>query len=246
MSRACLEGFRNQRCHRRQHPPRRVRGQQPLRRWIRGEFDGPTGNKVNINCLTRPIRRDYEEFLVQVVYGPCTDYLSACVDAPYLDFCRTMHGFSLVKERQKIRQDASTKVLSCFKEIRASPPRTQKAFDSWHSDTSKALIRIFRNASFLIFAGQSQKWINITFKNIFVCGESRVPGFQAIYNFCHMPIDNIVLNQLKSRGVLLPPKAWSRWSYGEYYQFQRRLRECCGGQPLLNVEHQIWIDGRKS
>jgi len=196
--------------------------------------------------MKRYPKPDYEEFLVQVAYGPCTDYLSACVSAPYLDFCRTMHGFGKVTDRQQIRQDASAKVLSCFSRIRTYPSQTQKEFDCWHSSVCRTLIQLFQSGGFQIYAGQSQKWINIAFKNIFACGEKRVPGFQPVYEFCHMPIDNVVLDQLSKGGIAKPDKAWSRWNYEEYFQFQKQLREWYRGQPLLNVEHQLWIEGRNT
>lgn len=190
---------------------------------------------------------DYEEFLVQVVYGPCTDYLKACVSAPYLDFCRTMHGFGQMKNKDKIHENAFTKVLSEFKKLSTNPTETQSAFDLWHRELSTVIITIFHRGGFFNFYdGQSQKWINIAFKNIFACGEKRVPGFQPVYDFCHMPIDNVILNHLPKAGITKPEKAWSRWNYDEYFQFQKQLRNLYGGQPLLNVEHQLWIDGRNT
>lgn len=189
---------------------------------------------------------DYEEFLVQVVYGPCTDYLSACVSAPYLDLCRTMHGFGKVDNREAIRKEACSQILNRFEDLRRQPPRTQEAFDQWHRNLSISMVELFRRREFTIYGGQTQKWVNIAFKNIFACSEKRVPGFHLVYSFCHMPIDNVVLGQLKTQTVPVPDKAWSRWSYDEYLDFQKALRARFAGQPLLNVEHQLWIEGRKN
>ena len=186
---------------------------------------------------------DFEEFLVQIAYGPCTDYLSACVAAPYLDFCRTMHGFGTLRNKDQIRKTAFSRLLSSINNIAAQPPRSQEMFDRWHQDSSETLIREFRKGGFDVYAGQSQKWINIALKYIFVCGKKRISGFQSVYRFCHMPIDNVVLRQLP-KDMTRPSKAWSRWNYEEYFLFQKQLREFYGGQPLLNVEHQLWIDGR--
>ncbi len=198
--------------------------------------------------MKRYPKPDYEKFLVQVVYGPCKEdeYLEACVSAPYLDFCRTMHGFGQMKNKDKIHENAFAKVLSEFKKLAVQSPKTQRSFDLWHRELSTALIGLFHRGRFRFYDGQSQKWINIAFKNIFACGEKRVPGFQPVYDFCHMPIDNIVLDQLSEKGIPKPDKPWSMWNYEEYFQFQVQLREWCGGQPLLNIEHQLWIDGRNT
>lgn len=188
---------------------------------------------------------NYEEFLVQVMYGPCTDYLAACVRTPYLDFCRTMHGFGHLKEKDDLRDEATAKLYKRFRVLAASPPKTKGEFDRWHRSCSEMLIETFRRGGFRdLHAGQAQKWINIAFKNIFVCGKNRIPGFDSVYSFCHMPIDKIVLAQLKSAGMAIPKQAWSRWSYKDYIQFQHEICNQFKGQPLLNVEHEIWIEGR--
>jgi hypothetical protein len=193
---------------------------------------------MRVKCFPKP---DFEEFLVQVAYGK--DYLNGCIGFAYLDFCRTMHGFGKLPNKDSIYSRASTKVRNAVNAIVSTPPQTQLEFDKWHRNLSEALIGIFRNTTFDFHAGQAQKWINMTLKNIFVCGEKRLSVFQPTYEFCHMPIDNVVLRQLPKE-ILTPAEPWSRWSYEEYSQFQRKLWEWYGGQPLLNVEHELWIDGQ--
>jgi len=192
----------------------------------------------------KPTRKDYEEFLVQVVYGPCTDYLAACIDGAYRDFCRTMHGFGKLPEKQTVRSEATQEMNRQFQALPAARVQTQEAFDDWHGKFSVAVTNIFGRASFRVFAGQMQKWINMSFKNIYVCGEARVAGFEPLYRLCHIPIDNIVLDQLEDAGLDRPNEAWSRWAYDQYIDFQRRIRDWCGNQPLLNLEHHLWIEGR--
>lgn len=191
----------------------------------------------------KPKRKDYEEFLVRVVYRPYTDYLAACIDGAYLDICRTMHGFSRLPEKESIRSQAKKKMKRRFKALLSTAVQNQEAFDDWHRNLNIEVAKIFCNASFRVFAGQMQKWINMSFKNIYVCGEGRVSGFKKLYSFCHMPIDNIVLRQLRSRGLKPPNKVWSRWDYNEYIDFHKEIRKWFGYQPLLNVEHKLWIDG---
>src|ERR1700722_18328318 len=186
----------------------------------------------------KPNRKDYEKFLIQIVYRPYEDYLLACVKTSYRDFCRTMHGLSKLQARDSIYKQASTSLTSAFRTL-SNETRIldQPAFDKWHERTSNEIVSIFDAASFPVFAGQTQKWINMTFKSVFVCGDDLVPGFGPFYDHCHMPIDNVILDQLEERRLPRPPKAWSRWDYPEYYEFQNKLRSWCDNQPLLNVEH---------
>jgi len=197
-----------------------------------------------MKMYTKPTRVDYEEFLIQIVYGPCTDYLLACIRAAYLDFCRTMHGFSKVVDKQTIHNTAVQEMHERFCLLPSSQISEQDHFDAWHRQTSDSLVNIYADGSFNMFAGQTQKWINMTFKNIFVCGDTRLSGYDPLYPFCHMPVDNVVLDQLAEEGLEMPARAWSRWAYDDYLAFQVKLRRWCRNQPLLNVEHGMWIDGR--
>jgi len=194
---------------------------------------------------SHPSRDDYEEFLIQVVYGPCADYLVGCIEAAYRDFCRTMRGFATAPSRNVAYCQALTTLLDRFRSLPNDDTiQNQTTFDDWHKQTSDLLLASFRENDFTIFAGQAQKWINMTFKNSFVCGSARVPGFDGLYDFCHMPIDNVVLDVLADSGVTRPSAAWSRWDYDAYFAFQKLLREKFGNQPLLNVEQQLWLEGR--
>jgi hypothetical protein len=47
------------------------------------------------------------------------------------------------------------------------------------------------------FVGQAQKWVNMTMKYIFTVGEQRIPGFDLVYTYCHVPLDNILLEKIR-------------------------------------------------
>src|SRR5262249_30329761 len=61
-----------------------------------------------------------------------------------------------------------------------------------------------------------QKWINMTFKYIFVMGERRIAGFFHLYDFCHVPIDEYLLAALPKDFVPLGCR-WSRLDNYELY-----------------------------
>ena len=50
----------------------------------------------------------------------------------------------------------------------------------------------------------------MTFIYIFTLGEGRLPGYQAIYPFCHVPLDNILIAALGNYGF---PRLASAWSH---------------------------------
>ena len=198
----------------------------------------------------KPKRADYEEFLFRSVfkaYGPRADYLDACTKTSYRDFCRTMHGFGKLQNKKSIYDSALTTLQDQFRNIPSDQTvRDQNSFDNWHESVTKQIIQVFcddsRDKSFKVFAGQLQKWINMTFKNIFVCGDQRVRGYDRLYEFCHMPIDNVILGQLKKMGIR-SSNVWSKWNYPDYLEFQKSLRAKFNGQPLLNVEFFLYNEG---
>ena len=83
-------------------------------------------------------------------------------------------------------------------------------------------------------------------KYAFVMGERRLPGFQRWFAHAHLPVDNIILEQLAH--LKFPPLlvAWSRLdNYGAYFDLQRRFRAAFDPRPLLEVEFSMWLEARK-
>jgi hypothetical protein len=62
----------------------------------------------------------------------------------------------------------------------------------------------------IILCGQAQKWLNMTFKYVYVMGEHRLPGFIHLYDLCHVPLDNILMNRLYPYAFQRLPCRWSR------------------------------------
>ena len=80
----------------------------------------------------------------------------------------------------------------------------------------------------------------MTFKCIFVMGESRLPGFAPFYSLCHIPIDNVIL---AASGFSQAPKlkvAWSRLeSRDTYMECQHWIRKEFAGSLLLAAEFKL-------
>lgn len=188
-------------------------------------------------------RNDYTNFLIQAYFGRhCFDEpLMSCVDRAYLDFNRTLHGLKNLPRAEDLHRQVrgwlATKICS------AQGETTQSAFDDWHHSVCASLIDHFdvhsRDISFQFHAGQAQKWINMTFKYIFTLGETLLGGFSAIYEFCHAPIDRIVIERLKPCGFPKISKPWSKLNYDEYFDCQKWLRDKFD-MPPLDVEFRAW------
>ena len=75
-------------------------------------------------------------------------------------------------------------------------------------DKKYGIRNIFNNYGYENFyIGQARKWINMSLKYIFVHDVTRLDGYSNIYDYCHIPIDNIIILSI---GYLKYSTAWSR------------------------------------
>jgi hypothetical protein len=184
-------------------------------------------------------RSDYENFLIQALLGERSvkQPLLACADRAYLDFSRTLHGFRELQTAKDLRRTAGEALTRKIGHLAGWSRVTQSQFDDWHREACDSLIE--RYGSFPFHAGQAQKWINMTFKYIYTLGEERISGYSKIYEFCHAPIDNIVIERLTREGMPKLRQAWSRIDYDEYLRCQQWIRDNFEVAPL-DVEFRAW------
>lgn len=187
-------------------------------------------------------REDYEEFLLMLYFGSNKDYINNCIDKAYLDFNRTLHGFSKVKNRDMLHTNARTYIKDKFIGLKSNIDRfnSQSIFDKWHEYFCFELKSIYKEYGFNDFSiGQAQKWVNMTFKYIYIYG-NKISGFEKVYEFCHIPIDNIILSKLPKYfhfGV-----RWSRINdYQDYLEFQKSIRDFIGDEIPLDYEFELFM-----
>lgn len=195
----------------------------------------------NYSTLTR---LDYENYLVNLYFGSKTDLLKACINRSYRDFNRTMHGFAKFGKAGQLYDEAEILLkesLDSLKSLSSSNPMMAEVFDTWHKTTCEKLISLFHVQGFHLFVGQAQKWVNMTLKYIFTVGENRILGFSFAYPFCHVPLDNILLEQLNKFDFHALKCAWSRLdNYDDYLQRQIWLRKRFTLAPM-DVEFLLWL-----
>ena len=187
-----------------------------------------------------PSPLDQHDFLLLLYFGAEGDDVARAVRRAYQDLSRTVYRVGSCPEARPLAQE----VLRS--ELAALPSRddvtNQGTFDAWHEDVCRKLSAAFATAGYTSFrVGQAQKWLNMALKYIYVFGETRLPGYARFYRFCHVPIDNIVLNSPRFYGLAHFAEAWSRITeYSKYLAFQVAVRERFPHSPPLAVEFRVW------
>jgi hypothetical protein len=188
-------------------------------------------------------RLHYEDYLLRLYFGAESDLLSACINRAYLDFNRTAHGLGKLARAKELHSQAIDVLKEEFAELKTllANPIDSSSFDNWHKAVCQQLIGLYSSYSYTFFVGQAQKWVNMTLKYIYTFSENRIAGFETAYPYCHIPFDNIILDQLASYGFPIITCAWSRLDdYGEYLSRQTWIRQKFVRVPL-DVEFLLWL-----
>lgn len=187
-----------------------------------------------------PSALDQADFLLRLYFGSGDDDLTRAIRRAYQDLSRTVYGIGAHPEARPLAQE------TLRLELEALPTRddvaAQSSFDAWHEDVCYKLSVAYEKGGYFGFCvGQAQKWLNMALKYIYVFGEARLPGYAGLYGFCHVPIDNIVLNSSEFEGLAQFCEAWSRITrYSDYFAFQVAVRKRFPSSPPLAVEFRVW------
>lgn len=201
--------------------------------------------KDSSNRFTKLTDKDYKDFLIFLYFGKNDNYLDNCIDRAYRDFNRTLHDFGNIEKGKKkeIYGAAKDYLKDSLIQIQNGSLniKTQSEFDVWHKKKCFDLVRIYKDCGFNSFhIGQAQKWINMTLKYIFVHDKSQISGFEDIYGFCHIPIDNIILSKLDYNFF---DTAWSRIDdYEIYFKFQKYIRNKVKPEVPLDFEFRLFME----
>lgn len=192
-----------------------------------------------------PTRAEQENFLIRLYFGAGSDYLQLCVDRAYLDFSRTLRGIGMMPN---LREAATAEVKKMLAELRYDVQvSSQQAFDAWHRAACIRLRTIYKQNGYDDFNfGQAQKWLNMSLKYIYVIGDKWLPGYDHLYQFCHVPLDRIILQRLQDNyGAPKLSTSWSQIeSYEEYLHFQEWIRNTFADSVPLAVEFHLWQEDK--
>lgn len=169
--------------------------------------------------------------------------LADCIRAAYRDFCRTLHGIRSVASKDELYQEAANKIEDAFVELGEDGSETtyQAEFDAWHKGLCEQLIALYVQHGFHLHIGQAQKWINMTFKYVFVLNHAHSHPLDRVHRLCHAPLDNRLVARLVEYGF---PGLTTRWSridnYVDYLEYQRCIRRTFSLAPL-DAEFRLWL-----
>ncbi len=197
-------------------------------------------NDTTIRHYPNPSTSDQADFLHRLYFGPGEDALLLAIRRAHQDLSRTVHG---IGKNSEARPKATELLRVEIAKLSGNPRiATQEAFDSWHRRICESLCGAYASADYENFTiGQAQKWLNMTLKYVFVFGKARLPGYETFYRFCHVPIDNIILESQTFSGLRTFTNRWSRLAdYDEYLAFQRAVRERFPESCPLAVEFWAW------
>lgn len=186
--------------------------------------------------------QDRDDCLITLYFGRGNDYLRLCLDRAYGDFKRTLRGIGDHEGADQARNSADAALIEMFTEVQATNAPTQQQFDAWHRGACDRLAAIYQQRGYnSFFVGHAQKWLNMTFKYIYVMGERRLARFGHLYGLCHVPLDNILIDALRGYGFAPLGCAWSNLNnYETYLDRQHWVRRRFTIAPL-DVEFLLWM-----
>lgn len=186
-------------------------------------------------------REQWDKYILDLFFGT-NKPLENCINRAYRDFNRTLHGFGSLSNNENITSDIKKYLFDEFKKVKTLNITTQIDFDNWHKNKCMEIETLyFENGYSSFHIGQAQKWINMTFKYIFSYGNKYLDGYNEIYQFCHVPLDNILIDALKKFHQPKLKTSWSRIdNYETYIEYQNWFRNKFDNLPL-DVEFKLWL-----
>jgi hypothetical protein len=185
------------------------------------------------------------DYLGVLIFGPSRGSFRRYTTRAYLDLARTLR--TVEKSSRDLRVERCKDILLSRLELLkrdASWSMSQDSFDTWHEVTCSALRTEF-GASEMHY-GQAQKWVNMTLKYVFTMGAVGIEDIEMIeraYAWAHMPIDRIIITQIKAFGFpasSLPTGPWSKIGKDEYLKLQKDLQGYFEGECLMDTEFRLW------
>lgn len=185
---------------------------------------------------------DINRFLIKIYFrikgsDSIETKIQTAINMAYLDFCRTLRGFSKTEKHDVILSQTKLCLKNqILKMIKIRGANQFLFFDEWHKETCDALKKQFFPEK--LYYGQTQKWINMAIKYLFIL---EVDVVRKNWPSFHIPIDNIILNKLKSTDCTTFDTPWSKIDdYEQYLNFQKCVREKF--EIPMDAEFKLWLE----
>jgi hypothetical protein len=196
------------------------------------------------------MKKVIEDFWIRCYLGSTngTDLIKLSISRAYRDLNRTIHGMKNV-EFEKSKNNYATlseKVRNSALVLLNTQFKNQAEFDLEHEKQCHELMYVFdklySSENLIFHVGQSQKWINMTLKYLYALGKERHQLSLDNYKYFHIPIDNIIQEELNKKHTIKPLNSkWSRIeTYQEYIDYQIKVRDKFEGKIPMDVEFELF------
>lgn len=179
------------------------------------------------------------DFIISLYFDLSKGFEMAAIKRAYRDFNRTLQDFPSDEIlRKEFRKNWIEVIRDSIDELINHRFESQEEFTLWHQSTCYKLIKA---NNFKLSQGQTQKWLNMTLKYLFVFGDDRVCGITQNYKFFHIPIDNIIMEKLEKFGIPKFDIPWSKiQDYDSYYKYQKTVRAEFPDRIPMDVEFELF------
>lgn len=184
------------------------------------------------------VDKDIVDFLRGIYFGSYSNKFIAACSRAYRDMNRTIR----FKDIDNSKREELRIIVYAYleQEITGLEIGNQDEFDSWHYKVCDHIRTLYRDVGVGLTYGQCQKWVNMTFKYLYIIGEIVNPSY---FDYLHIPLDNYVFDVVcKEFNQQKPKIPWSRWDdYAEQYlAYQKMIRENVNEIPL-RWEFKFWL-----
>lgn len=196
------------------------------------------------------MKKTIEEFWIRCYMGSIehSNYIDLSINRAYRDLNRTIHGMKNINPElsKKNYTQLTQNVYKSINKLLDSNINNQEEYDKIHEEECNLLIQKFKqlynDSNDLKFhIGQAQKWLNMTLKYLYAIGKERHQLSLDNYYLFHIPIDNIIQEKLKEKGIIPLKVNWSRLdSYIEYIGYQNQVRTVFKGLIPMDIEFELF------
>ena len=159
---------------------------------------------MNTEITYTTVDTDALDFLKVIYFGVITNPYEAASKRAYLDMNRTIRFKGMPEEKRTELRTSVTALLEI--EIRLLSPEiitNQKEYDAWHHARCTEIRSLYRDNGIEFHYGQSQKWLNMMIKYLYMIGECT---FDGLFEFLHVPLDNYVFDVAQKELGIFRPK----------------------------------------
>lgn len=196
-----------------------------------------------VETVLTTIDKDSLQFLYSIYFGRYEQRIDAASNRAYRDMNRTIRFQGLITDKRlQLKKQVTGELDKGIQKIASQQSIDQKLFDAWHRKMCDRIIKIYLKENVILSYGQTQKWINMTLKYLYILGDKST---DKLFSFCHIPIDNYIFEIAKKKFDIPKPKtAWSRWTdYSkQYMNYQKQLRQAITDIAPLRWEFKAWLE----